>query len=124
MTTTQIRVQSKAFGMNSPMSRFDAAKFLGGEDALEPALGQQLAEKVIEALTRHGQQLVVDFARVKVVSSAFANAFFIRLALQYPLTSISSLVDFTNLRPQVADVWGKSYRAVRDRQAREQGGDG
>ena len=91
---------------------FDVSTLIGSGDAYEPSVGTQLATKVLSEWNLG--RVILDFSRVRIVTSAFSNAFFVTLGEARGFDRLPELVDFVNLRPRVADVWTRSYRAVRD----------
>ncbi len=104
-----------ASGVNE--CHLDVSIVVGAGDAYEPTLGTELAARTISLWP--GGRVVLDFARVRIVSSAFANAFFIALAREKALDQLRDVVDFRNLRPRVAQVWRRSFEAVRTTESRE-----
>ena len=95
----------------------DVSSVVGADDAYEPSLGTELAARTVGLWSTH--RVVLDFSRVRIVSSAFANAFFIGLLHEKTVDHLRDLVDFRNLRPRVAQVWRRSFEAVRATEARE-----
>ena len=114
MTTRMTSLSKEVFGMASDTTGllFDVSTLIGSGDAYEPSVGTQLATKVISEWNLG--RVILDFSRVRIVTSAFSNAFFVTLGEARGFDRLPELVDFVNLRPRVADVWTRSYRAVRD----------
>lgn len=93
--------------------RIDVRAWSGAGGALEPKVGSSLAEHVIEH-GRDADRIELNFADVGTVSSAFANAFLLRLAATAPLEEWRKRLDFKALGPRQADVIAKSIRAARN----------
>jgi anti-anti-sigma regulatory factor len=116
MTTRKMWLAQGVFGMAEASTAselvLDVREAIGSEDALEPALGEAMAARAIGAWA--SGRVLLDFSRVSVVSSAFANAFFAAIATARPLDDLRGSIDFVGLRPRLLQVWTRSFKAVRN----------
>lgn len=110
--TTSTTKAPRVSGMdsNGEAGVVDVCVFLHSEDALDPALGTRLARRVLACIREGSARL--DFSHVSVVSSAFANAFFLELAREMPLRELRGSVDFVSMRRPLKAVWQRSFAAV------------
>lgn len=90
----------------------DVKILIGSSDALEPALGESVAQQVLAASSSE-VRVVLDFSKVSVISSAFANAFFLAIAKERHFDQLPETMDFIQMKPRIGDVWLKSFKAVR-----------
>lgn len=96
------------------------SELLIGKDALIPENAQLLLNR-IAALTSAGSRIVLDFTDVRVVSSGFANAFFLGLAKIRSLDQWREVLDLINTTDLQQEILTRSLQAARHATSREKG---
>jgi len=95
-------------------AHINVADILGDLGALDPGQARVLARSVIET-SKSGLRVTVNFEGTGVVSSAFANEFFLALAETASLYVWRVRVEFSGIGASQGMVLGKSLKAVRAR---------